>query len=221
MTAGATTRDVQLSAFPEMAPNKPVGGLLGSVFVGTNAELMAAVAPYYFTGSVMDVTYGEGKWWSKGTPERFTAHDLYKVDGVDFRALPEADGSIDTVCFDPPYIPQGGVETSTAKEFLDNFGLTSMSRAELWQMMDEGQREAMRVARSFVLMKCNDFTNGGAFHLGHKRAIDTAEAAGWVVHDLIVHHTGAGPGGHNIYDPIRARRHHSYLLAFSRTAVYS
>ena len=36
-----------------------------------------------------------------------------------------------------------------------------------------------------------------------------------VCHDLIVHHTGSGPGGHNIFTPKRARRHHSYLLVFT------
>lgn len=35
------------------------------------------------------------------------------------------------------------------------------------------------------------------------------------VHDLIVHHTGSGPGGHNIFTALRARRCHSYLLVFN------
>ena len=52
-------RHVQLSAFPDLQPGKPIGYILPSVFQGTNADLMAAVAPYYLTGSVCDLTYGE------------------------------------------------------------------------------------------------------------------------------------------------------------------
>ncbi len=45
-------RSVQLSAFPEIQPDKPVGPILPSVFVGTNADLMAAVAPFYLEWAV-------------------------------------------------------------------------------------------------------------------------------------------------------------------------
>ena len=38
---------------------------------------------------------------------------------------------------------------------------------------------------------------------------------GCIKHDVIVHYTGSGPGGHNIFDIKRARRHHSYLLVFA------
>ena len=104
MTAPA--RDMQLSLVEGM--ERPVGPLPLSVQTGTNADLIAKVAPLYLTGSVLDVTYGEGKWWDRFTPDPFTFHDLHKVDGVDFTALPEADRSVDTVCFDPPYTISGG-----------------------------------------------------------------------------------------------------------------
>jgi len=219
MSPRSKVRTVQGSMFPDLQPDKPTGKILPSVFQGTNAELMAAVAPFYLTGSVCDVTYGEGKWWDRFTPDPFVAHDLYKGDGVDFTALPEADDTYDTVCFDPPYIPQGGYDTSTARPFADRFGLTSRSRADLWALIDAGMVECARVLQpeGLLVMKCMDFVNGGAFHLGHHRAIVTAESIGMRCHDLIVHHAGAGPGGSNIYDPLRARRHHSYLLVFRKT----
>lgn len=212
-------RNVQPSMFPDVVPDRPVGKIPGSVFVGTNADLIATFAPLYLTGSVLDVTYGNGNWWTTFQPAEFTAHDLYKLDGIDFRHLPEPDRSIDSVCFDPPYIPQGGVETSTLAPngcgFIDAFGLKSMSREDLYQLMRDGLTEAARVARRYVLAKCNDFVNGGAFHLGHFEMLKHAETIGLTVHDLIVHHTGPGPGGHNIFDVLRARRHHSYLIVFA------
>lgn len=208
-------RDVQLSAFPEIQADKPVGAIIGSVFTGTNADLMKAVAPLYLTGSVLDVTYGEGKWWDRFRPEPFTFHDLHKVDGVSFLDLPEADSSVDTVCFDPPYIPAGGYATSTTDDFRDRFGLTPMGNAELIELVQGGIRECTRVARRYVIAKCTDFVSGGKFRLGHLVMIEEAAAAGWTVHDLIVHHTGAGPGGNKTFTVLRARRHHSYLLVFA------
>lgn len=213
-------RFVEQSLFPDLVADKPTGQILPSVFVGTNADLMLAVSPYYLTGSVLDVTYGEGKWWESFRPSDFTAHDLYKLDGVDFTDLPEADASIDTVCFDPPYVPQGGLgDRADAVDFRDRFGLTEESTP--WtatrDLMQAGLTECARVARGFVLAKCSDFVSGGRFHLGHRWLMDAATAAGLGdPHDLIIHHTGSGPGGHNIYDPVRARRHHSYLLVFTK-----
>jgi hypothetical protein len=213
-------RPVQGSLMPEITPDRPVGRILPSVFTGTNADLMVAVAPFYFTGDVMDCTYGEGSWWSRFRPPSFVAHDLYKLDGVDFTALPEPDETYDTVVFDPPYIPQGGdaSTTSTTPDFVGRFGLVSRSRAELDAMNRAGVGECARVVRSggFVVVKCMDYVNGGAFRLGHRVMIEAGEAVGLRVHDLIVHHTGSGPGGHNIFDPIRARRNHSYLLVMVR-----
>lgn len=187
-----TPRPVALSMFPEMAPDRAVGRILGSVFAGSNADLIAAVAPLYLTGSVLD-----------------------------FRALPEADRSIDAVCFDPPYIPQHSSTHSTlavnGDRFLGRYGLENRYRQELFEVMAAGLAECARVARRWVLVKCTDFTNNRALHLGHVEMIRASEQLPLRVHDLIVHHTGSGPGGSQIMRPVRARRHHSYLLVFRVT----
>lgn len=210
------TRPVQTSLIEGM--EKPTGRVLGSVFTGTNSDLMAAVAPLYLSGSVLDATYGDGRWWERFTPSPFIAHDLYKLDGVDFRALPELDDSIDAVCFDPPYVPAGGSRTSgrtvAEERFRDSFGLEPRSLVELNELIVGGLGECARVSRRWVLVKCCDFVTGGVFTLGHLTVLDEARRIGLKPHDLIVHHTGSGPGGHNIYEVLRARRHHSYLLVF-------
>lgn len=212
-------RAVQGSMFPDIQPDKPIGKILPSVFVGTNADLMAAVAPFYLTGSVCDVTYGEGKWWQRFRPDSFVAHDKFKLDGVDFTALPELDDTYDTVCFDPPYVPQGGTASGGTGAFRDRFGLLDES-TPWWEtkgLMCAGLAECARVSRGWVLAKCGDFVSGGRFHVAHRWMLDAADECGlddaW---DIIIHHTGSGPGGHNIYDPIRARRHHSYLIVFAK-----
>ncbi len=101
-----------------------------SVYRGTNANLLAYIAPLYLPEHVvvMDVTYGKGGWWHTVNPSRFTrfvAHDLYTLDGVDFRSLPEDDGSVDVVAFDPPYVAPGGRDTSTIPQMTAAYGMHS------------------------------------------------------------------------------------------------
>ncbi len=206
------TRPVQLSMVD--GGDRPVGPILGSVFTGSNADLMAAVAPLYLGGSVLDVTYGEGKWWDRFTPEPFTYHDLEKVDGVDFRALPEETDSVDAVCFDPPYVISGGIASSTAPDFLDRFGIGDRSGAEFYALLAAGLEECARVASKWVLVKCMEFSQGGRFHDIPVEMTNWGRTIGLTKHDVIVHHTGSGPGGHNIFEVLRARRAHSYLLVF-------
>src|SRR4051812_26056261 len=103
--AGTPMRPVQLGLIE--GTDKHVGPLCTSVITGSNADLIAAIAPLYLTGSVLDVTYGKGMWWRRFQPDPFGHHDI-ALDGVDFRALPHADGSWSAVCFDPPYVPRQG-----------------------------------------------------------------------------------------------------------------
>ena len=225
-------RNVQLSAFPDLQPDKPIGPILPSVFQGTNADLMAAVAPFYLTGSVCDLTYGEGKWWDRFTPDPFVAHDKFKVDGIDFTALPEADNTYDAVCFDPPYVISGtNSSVRLGPEFQDRYGIglhnlkiSNTDTPTFEALILAGLAEAVRVSREWVLVKCMEFSQGGhvqpwrSFHdIPHLMTVAALEL-GCFKHDQIVHHTGSGPGGHNIFDPKRARRHHSYLLVFRKTS---
>lgn len=223
----SAARDMQLSFVEGM--ERPVGPLPLSVQTGTNADLIARIAPLYLTGSVLDVTYGEGKWWDRFTPEPFTFHDLHKVDGVDFRALPHDDDSFDAVCFDPPYVISGTHSSDRlGPEFQNRYGVglhnlagmanTSTGEQSFRAMLCAGLLEAIRVSRCWVLVKCMEFAQGSHaktdFHDIPYLMTSWALEAGCVKHDQIVHHAGTGPGGHNITTIKRARRAHSYLLVF-------
>lgn len=198
---------------------RPIGPLQQSVVSGSNADLMRAIAPLYLAGSVLDVTYGEGKWWDRYKPEPFTAHDLYKLDGVDFRALPEADGEFDTVCFDPPYVESGGRSKSGRQRFLDSYGISieNVPPGNVGQLMTEGLAEVCRVARQFVLVKCMEFVAGAKFHDMPVTVTNACAELGWRKHDVIVHNSGGGIGGsYRTFDVLRAARAHSYLLVFAK-----
>lgn len=209
-------RDVQTSFMEGM--ERPIGRILPSVFEGSNAALLEAVAPLYLTGSVLDVTYGDGKWWDRFKPGLFTAHDLYKLDGVDFRALPEGDASVDTVCFDPPYVESGGRSKSSRKDFLDSYGISNeyVPFGNIGKLMVDGLTDVCRVAREFVLVKCMEFVAGAKFHDMPVTVTNRAAELGWRKHDVIVHNSGGGiGGGYRTYEVLRASRAHSYLLVFT------
>lgn len=211
-----TARDVQLGFLGGL--DKGVGPIPLSICHGTNADLIAGIAPLYLAGSVLDVTYGRGMWWKRHRPDPFGFHDL-ALDGIDFRHLPHADRSWDTVCFDPPYVPRHGADDATHvrdQDFRHRYGLDeSRSSTELRALLHDGLTEVTRVARTWVLVKCNDYTNGRQLHLGHVTMLRLAEDLGLRAHDLIVHASGTGPGGGQIHNVIRARRAHSYLLVLT------
>jgi hypothetical protein len=214
-------RPVQLGLLE--GADKAVGPLLSSVVHGSNADLITAVAPFYLTGTVLDVTYGRGMWWRRHRPADLVAHDL-ALDGVDFRALPHDDASFDTVCFDPPYVPRHGNTDSTKnrdQEFRRRYGLVEpRTELQMRALINDGLAECARVARRWLLVKCTDYCNGRQFHLGHVRVLTEAERLGLRCHDLLIHASGTGPGGGQIRVPQRARRAHSYLLVFTKTSHF-
>jgi len=194
-----------------------------------NGPLIAIAAQLWIRphDHVVDVTYGRGLFWTHYRPAHLTAHDL-TLDGVDFRHLPEADASVDVVVFDPPYIPQGGRETSTLRNtagitagsnggFLDRYGLLDgpRSRRELDALIADGMKEATRVLRPTgrLWVKCMDYISGGRYCTGRHHVVTTAVDLGLRQVDEFVHHSGLGP------QPDRAvqqhsRRAHSFLCIF-------
>ncbi len=211
-------RPSQLSIIEGM--ERPVGPIPPSVCTGNNADLIAAVAPLYLTGSVLDVTYGRGKWWDRFTPKPFTFHDK-ELDGTDFRALPYEDGQFDAVCFDPPYVASGGPSSAAIQgDIQGDYGIGYRrvgGCASLYALILDGLAESCRVSSGWVLVKCMEFAGGGSeFSDVPTMVTNRARDLGWKKHDQVVHFTGPGPGGHNITKIKRCRRVHSYLLVFAR-----
>lgn len=196
-------------------------GTVESVVATRKNGLLIAVAATLWIDeddTVLDMTYGNGMFWTHYRPQQLIRHDI-RSDGVDFRALPEVDSSIDVVVFDPPYIAQGGRETSTMPEFLDTYGLTESPRsvAESQELIAVGIAEAARVlvggGRLFV--KCMDYINGGRFVKGRHHVVTAAESCGLVQVDEFVHHSGSGPQPDH-QRQLHSRRTHSFLCVFQR-----
>lgn len=219
----SATRHTVVSMFPEIVKDKFVGPLPQSVQVGSNADLVHGLRDVYFADErkIVDLTYGDhGGWWKRHRPP------LLVVSDHDFTALPYADGEFDTVCYDPPYVQTGGASASgyMASNFRDRYGINDQKRSEdeLLDLILTGAREAARITArdgGFLCVKAMDFVGSGRFcdwtFEVHHHLIDH----GLHLHDEVIHHAGAGPGGHNIKHPKRARRAHSKLLVFTWKSV--
>lgn len=186
----------------------------------TNGPLVAAVAALWIepADAVMDVTYGKGNFWTVYRPDNLITHDL-ALDGVDFRELPEADGSVDVVVFDPPYIAQGGRDTSTVPDFLDRYGLVDVPKTapELMVLIAAGMAEATRVLapKGRLLVKCMDYVNGGRLVLGRHHVVSTALGLELEQVDEFVHYSGVGPqppGRRQVH----SRRAHTFMCVFRK-----
>lgn len=174
---------------------------------------------------VMDVTYGRGLWWSwiqgSGHGLEFTSHDL-KLDGVDFRFLPEKSQSMDVIAYDPDYIAPGGRKTSTITDFNDRYGLKASyeTPASLQETtINAGLTECARVIRpqGLILVKCSTYVSSGKPWLGEYETIRHGLDCGLKVEDIWVPIMGTGPQPERLLSRQQhARSNSSRLIIFRR-----
>lgn len=172
--------------------------ILAAQFFKSNAEIIEAIVALRWirpNDSVLDPTYGGGKWWKTYTPKHLTKHDL-KLDGHDFRNLPYEDDTFSVIAYDPPYVSVGGRATTKIREMYDAYGLTGAPTSpELLQdLIDAGLEEMYRLVKpgGYVFVKCMNYISSGKFTPGVFRTTKAATALGFIVEDQFVHVKKAG-----------------------------
>lgn len=182
-----------------------------SAVVGRNGDLMADVCRMWIspTDTVLDATYGKGLMWRGAGREPDIRHDL-ALDGVDLRALPEADSSVDVVVLDPPYRPHFG---GTSTRMHDRYGLQHVESIEdVLSLYRQGIHEASRVLRpgGRLLTKCADMTLSNRLRLVHVDILSMLPGASLELSDMFVLVNRDRIPGRGLQR--RARRAHSYLM---------
>ena len=204
----------------------PSNNLVLSAHLDGNEHVFPKILSLYVEqGSVVaDVTYGKGVFW-RNVPEGL--YDLQATDiqtGVDCRELPYANGEIDCVVLDPPYMHSpGGTAHSQQRPFEEYYrnnqagGQTRRKyhEAVLDLYLDAG-REAHRVLRKrgVFIVKCQDEVCSNRQRFTHVELITEYNHIGFTAEDLFVVVRNNRPGVSRMVKQVHARKNHSYFLVF-------
>lgn len=215
----------------------PTSDVTVSAHVGTNSDVFPCILDLHVpAGSVVaDVTYGKGIFWQKVAP------DLYKVlpsdiaTGTDCRDLPYADGTIDCVVLDPPYMEgfyrkpgrsvagRGTYSTfrraySNGTEEAANGPHAPKYQEAVTALYVEAGHEAKRVLRDrgIFIVKCQDAVCANRQHLTHVEIINAYSEMGFYAKDLFVLVRSNRPAISRLIQQRHARKNHSYFIVMSK-----
>ena len=194
---------------------------------GNNANLIAEVASLYIpdNATVADVTYGKGAFWTKTDLTRFhlKGSDLKPLNEdvlcADFRNLPYADGSLDAVILDPPYIHNPGNHVTDTR--YNNAETTKgLYNADIMKLYEAGMSEANRVLKSKggqLWVKCKDEVESNTQRWSHIYLYEIAQRLGFYAKDLFVLTPDSNTTSNRWPGKQRhARKNHSYLWVFEK-----
>jgi hypothetical protein len=153
---------------PLIRPPDPVLGGDTGLRIGTysSAEATRILLHCFFRDAhtAVDLTYGAGRFWKAPHPPglMLTSNNIdpnAPTDlHVDFTATGLPDRSYDAVIWDPPHLPHLAPTSFMAQRYG-----TVRSSAAFQTMIEDGAREAWRIARVGIIVKLTDFPNGGEY----------------------------------------------------------
>ena len=204
----------------------PTNDLVLSAFTDGNASVFPHVLGLYVAegSTVADVTYGKGVFWRNIPPDKYILHPTDILDGTDCRALPYADGDIDCVVLDPPYMhTPGGSTHKTQPAFEQHYRNNRAGRPAnskyheaVLDLYDQAGMEAFRVLRDrgVLIVKCQDEVCANRQRFTHIEIVESYSQMGFVAEDLFVVVRNNKPGVSASIRQIHARKNHSYFLVF-------
>jgi hypothetical protein len=181
-----------------------------------NAQLMEDCAKLgYLVGPILDLTYGKGNFWTLLPDAKIYSNDLdenLETDyAEDFTSTPWAGNSWGTVVFDPPYRLGG---TPTTPEFDLAYGINEYrTKADVKALIEQGTREACRIAGKYALVKVQDHVSSGVLQPQTTWVINAAPPDAVLVDSLHVIGGRPQPEGRS---QKRARHGYSTLLVFTK-----
>jgi hypothetical protein len=234
-----------------IAGGVPTTDLVFSARVGDNADLFPNILRLHVPrgATVADVTFGQGTFWKHVPRGDYTllASDLDARNGVsrwrsipvrtgvDCRKLPYADGSLDCVVLDPPYMEglyrrsrehmAGSGSHASFRQAYSN-GKPSAPGGPRWHdavvdLYVRAAREAHRVLKrdGILIVKCQDEVSANTQRLTHVEIITACEALGFYTKDLFVLVRTNRAGVSRLKKQVHARKNHSYFVVFQKRKV--
>src|SRR6267154_229143 len=204
--------------------------LVFSAQQGTNDEIFPSILKLYMPrgSKIADITYGGGVFW-RSVPKyhyKLLATDI--KTGVDCRALPYENGSLDCVVFDPPYMHTPGGTAHVNHQNYENYygnnvaanGSGKKYQEAVLDLYFRTAHEAKRVLKpeGIFIVKCMDEVCANQQRLTHVELINEFCNQGFIVEDLFVLLRNNRPGVSRILRQMHARKNHSYFLIFRKSA---
>ncbi len=247
----------QIRLFEETAtaPKRVQGGeattdVFLSAHLSGNTEAFADIAALHLpSGSVVaDVTYGKGVFWQKIPVGKYkllfsdldakatndVMHGVCVETGIDSRALPYQNESLDALVFDPPYMEglfrpsiehlAGAGNYAAFRHHYSNGQATEQGESQprwheaVLNLYCKTGREAARVLKpkGTFIVKCQDEVSANKQRLTHVEIITAYESLGFYAKDLFVVVRVNKPGVSRLKAQVHARKNHSYFLVFQK-----
>lgn len=219
--------------------SRPTDGLVLSAHIGTNADVFPHILDLHVPvgSTVADVTWGKGVFWRDIDPGAYKVLASDISMGIDCRALPYGDCSIDCVVLDPPYMEGfyrvapghkagAGSHQSFAKAYSNGTEASTKYKGTYrWQesvtdMYIEASIEAHRVLRKdgILIIKCQDAVSANRQWLTHVDIINECKSIGFTPKDLFVVVRTGKPGISKLQKQVHARKNHSYFLVLFKNS---
>jgi hypothetical protein len=192
---------------------------------GNNADLMVAVCRLYLEPryTIADLTYRNGVFWRKvgaDIRQRVVGSDLETVERglvCDLRSTPYADNSFDVCVLDLPYAHTGRVPNHLTASRYDASTTLAHSHDEIRALYRDSLKEASRIARHQIWVKCKDEIESGRQCWSHIEIFKDATALGLYARDMFILIPPSGGVTERWRTQHHARKAHSYLWVFERS----
>jgi len=165
----------------------------------------------------LDPTFSLGKFY-RGLNEPTIKGDLYPqrddVMKMDSSCLEILDNSIESICFDPPFL--AGYTTGKTSGIIGKRFEGFRYMSDVWAFYKKSLSEFYRILKpaGVLAFKCQDTISSGKQFFSHCYIIQEAEKKGFICEDLFVQVASNRLIGHNHHTQKHARKFHSYWLVF-------
>jgi tRNA G10 N-methylase Trm11 len=178
---------------------------------------------------VADITYGKGVFWRNISKNRYQLLATDINTGVDCRALPYDNCSLDCVVFDPPYMHTPGGTAHVNHQNYENYygnniaanGSAKKYHEAVLDLYFRTVHEVKRVLKpeGIFVVKCMDEVCANQQRLTHVEIINEYGNQGFIVEDLFVLLRNNRPGVSRLLRQVHARKNHSYFVVFRKSKV--